>query len=131
MSDIEHARALLRLARRDFNALVGMEQSSLVADEIFGFHAQQAIEKTMKALICQQGQIYPLTHDLSRLMSLLVGLGVDMDRYGLLDQYTVFAVEARYLESDPDQNEPLDRAAVIATVQALLEGADVVLAASD
>jgi HEPN domain-containing protein len=123
MSDLEQARSLLRLARRDFNALVGMEQSPLFADEIFGFHAQQAIEKVLKALICQLGATYPVTHDLGRLISVLAPLGVDIDPDTHLARYTVFAVEARYLESAPEHDEPLDSTAVIATARALLDSA--------
>ena len=49
MRDIEHAGSLVHLAQRDLNALIGMPESPLFADEIFGFHAQQAIEKALKA----------------------------------------------------------------------------------
>ena len=50
MADLEHARSMLRMAHKDFNALVGMRENSLFADEIFGFHVQQAVEKALKAL---------------------------------------------------------------------------------
>jgi len=50
MDDFEHGRAMLRLAHKDFNALTGMLDNSLFADEIFGFHVQQAVEKAVKAL---------------------------------------------------------------------------------
>jgi len=38
------------------------------ADEIFGFHAQQAVEKGLKAWICLHGIEYPFTvlQDLSK-----------------------------------------------------------------
>ena len=49
MADLEHARSMLRMAHRDFNALVGMQSNLLFADEIFGFHVQQAVEKGLKA----------------------------------------------------------------------------------
>lgn len=38
MADFEHARAMLRMAHKDFNALTGMLDDALFADEIFGFH---------------------------------------------------------------------------------------------
>lgn len=44
MGALEHARGLLVMARKDFDALRGMIDNPLFADEIFGFHAQQAIE---------------------------------------------------------------------------------------
>ena len=43
MSDPKQARLLLTAAERDFTALRGMEDATVFADEIFGFHAQQAI----------------------------------------------------------------------------------------
>lgn len=44
MSALEHARGLLVMARKDFDALFGMVDNPLFAEEIFGFHAQQAID---------------------------------------------------------------------------------------
>lgn len=51
MSDLEHGRELLEMARSDLNALRGMVDpaSPYFSDEVFGFHAQQAAEKSMKA----------------------------------------------------------------------------------
>ena len=49
MHAADHAQDLLRMARKDFDALRGMLDHPLFADEIFGFHAQQAIEKSLKA----------------------------------------------------------------------------------
>lgn len=49
MADLERARAMLRMAHKDFNALIGMQDNPLFADEIFGFHIQQAVEKALKA----------------------------------------------------------------------------------
>ena len=48
MSVPELVASLLTVARKDFDALRGMENNDLFADEIFGFHAQQAVEKTLK-----------------------------------------------------------------------------------
>jgi hypothetical protein len=57
MSDLEHARSLLGKARDDVNALRGMVIPALASsheffsDEVYGFHAQQAAEKCLKAWI--------------------------------------------------------------------------------
>lgn len=45
----EHSANLLVMARKDFDALRGMVGNPIFADEIFGFHAQQSIEKAFKA----------------------------------------------------------------------------------
>lgn len=45
MRDIKQAHAMLRMAHKDFAALIGMARDvAAFADEIFGFHAQQAGE---------------------------------------------------------------------------------------
>ena len=63
MADFEHARALLRMAHKDFNALTGMMDNAVFADKIFGFHVQQATEKALKIWLCVRGIAYPPTHD--------------------------------------------------------------------
>lgn len=120
MSDIEQAKSLLRLARRDFNALLGMECSPLFADEIFGFHAQQAIEKALKAWLCSKNLLYPLTHELTRLLVLLEKAGAEIQAFVELDEFTAYAVEARYAEGDPDDTS-LDRMDAIRKIGALLD----------
>lgn len=41
------------------------------------FHCQQAIEKLMKALLCERGVEFPRTHDLLLLLKLLLESGVE------------------------------------------------------
>ena len=45
MSDIKQARTLFGAATRDLVAIRGMFDPEVFADEIFGFHVQQAAEK--------------------------------------------------------------------------------------
>ena len=49
MSSLEHARKMLVMARKDLKAIEGMEDAETFSDEIFGFHAQQTVEKALKA----------------------------------------------------------------------------------
>ena len=116
----EHADNLLVMARKDFDALRGMVENPLFADEIFGFHAQQAIEKTFKAWLAQLDVEYPLTHDLSRLLLLLEESGQDVTDYWPLVEFNVFAVQARYESGLMAQEEPLDRKLIIASIDQLL-----------
>jgi len=55
MSDLDHARQMLVIAKRDLKALGGMLDSDVFAYEIFGFHAQQTAEKALKAWISALG----------------------------------------------------------------------------
>jgi len=120
MADFEHARALLRMSHKDFNALTGMLDNALFADEIFGFHVQQAIEKGLKAWLCACGIAYPPIHDLARLLTLLEKTGADVEQFWPLVQFTIFAVQARYEDGFADLDEPLARAIEIDNVRALL-----------
>ena len=71
MNDIDHAHDLLKLARVDLKALTGMNDIEIFAEAVFGFHAQQAIEKGLKAWLASLGTSYPKTHDLRLLLVLL------------------------------------------------------------
>lgn len=132
MRDIKQAGVMLRMAHKDFAALIGMSRDTVAfADEIFGFHAQQAVEKALKAWICLHGIEYPFTHELARLMTILKSDGEDMEEFWALDQYSVFSVQARYEEGDAALDEPLDRDAVIVEVQTLLDWVGRVMPADD
>ena len=120
MADLERARTMLRMAHKDFNALIGMQENPLFADEIFGFHIQQAVEKALKAWLCIHNDTYPITHKLSRLLALLETRGIEVNAYWPLVQYTIFAVQARYEEGITELDEPIDRKTEIRNVRALL-----------
>ena len=120
MSGHEHASALLMMARKDFDALRGMIGNPLFADEIFGFHVQQAVEKTLKAWLAVRSVEFPLTHDISRLLGLLEEAGVDVGLFWPLVEYTVFAVQARYEAGLMESDALIDRPAAIRAVNDLL-----------
>ena len=102
MSDPEHVRTLLEAAERDISALRGMHDTVVFADEIFGFHTQQAVEKLFKAWLALLGEIYPLTHDLDLLLDLLQEREASAARFRNLVEYTPFAVQFRYDAIEPD-----------------------------
>jgi HEPN domain-containing protein len=119
MRDLEHARMLLGLARRDLRALEGMRSAEVFADEIFGFHAQQVVEKALKAWLSLAGTEYPKTHDLKLLLTLLQDSGCDITPLWDLVEYNAFAVQYRY-EAFEAGEDPLDRDAVVGQVRALI-----------
>lgn len=46
MRNYDRAKAMLDMAKKDLRALEGMKvEKDTVVDEIFGFHAEQTIEK--------------------------------------------------------------------------------------
>ena len=120
MSDRKQARELIEAAERDLSALRGMEDAGVFADEIFGFHVQQAVEKSFKAWLALLGEVYPLTHDLGDLLTLLITRDDDASRFEELIAYTPYAVRLRYTGTEP-RRQPLDRGTILPRVEALLE----------
>lgn len=119
MSDSKQARVLLEAARRDLRALEGMRDSAVFADEIFGFHAQQAAEKLLKAWLAIEGVLYPRTHDLDHLLRLLEQHGAQLSGFEDLEEYSAFAVQLRYEAFDTDA-EPLDRDVALERIRRLV-----------
>ena len=121
MRDPDYARLLLGMARKDLRALESMLDPDVFAEEIFGFHAQQAAEKSIKGWLTLIGRSYPRTHDLGALLELL-----EVPRESVpsvaweLVELTDFAVQLRY-ESFEYDDEPLDRPSVVRQVGILVE----------
>ncbi|MEO5327061.1 MAG: HEPN domain-containing protein [Magnetococcus sp. THC-1_WYH] len=119
MNGIDHAQDLLRLARADLRAMTGMRDPDVFTEAIFGFHSQQAVEKGIKAWLAALEVLFPLTHDISRLLLLLEKQGVNMTELWDWVELTPFAVEHRYAWM-PDEEAPLDRDDLINRVNGLL-----------
>lgn len=94
----EEAEQLLAAAQRDrtgFRILLRDAESPV---EIVLFHAQQAVEKLIKAVFSLNGVTYRRTHDLAELNELAArnGIAVPIDRE-LLVRLGPYGVEFRYL----------------------------------
>ena len=117
MSDIDLARLMQTKAKQDLSALRGMMDKTIFAEEIFGFHAQQAVEKSLKAWLALIGVNFPLIHDLEELFALLKDQGQAVpDIFQSLVDLTDFSVQFRY-DSYIDFEDELDRDEVIEKVQ--------------
>jgi HEPN domain-containing protein len=127
MKDNEHAHMMLNMARRDLKALEGMKDPEIFVVEIFGFHAQQAVEKALKAWLSAAGAAYPKIHDLEELFALLKdhGATVPAEYLALLD-LTDFAIQFRY-DSYADCEDEIDRHELILKVTALLNHVETLL----
>jgi HEPN domain-containing protein len=79
MKETELAHSLLTSAQKDRKAIRNMTDPDLFEDEVFGLHAQQAVEKSLKAWIALLGGQYPFVHDLDALLNTLQKLGADVD----------------------------------------------------
>ncbi|HEX2275353.1 MAG TPA: HEPN domain-containing protein [Acidimicrobiales bacterium] len=82
---------------------------------MLGFHAQQAVEKSLKAVLASREIEFPRTQDLTLLFSLAERHGVAAPRdLAEADALTPWAVEFRYEES---LGKPLDRDAALHLVE--------------
>lgn len=109
------AALLARKATEDAVALREFEGNLNIADSILGFHAQQAIEKWLKAILAGKGVDFEYTHDLRRLVELLEDIGITLPFItGEIVMYTEFAVPLRY--EDLLDAEPLDRGAAVTLI---------------
>ena len=78
MVELDHARQLLKIAERDLRAASAMVDSNIFTDEIFGFQAQQAVEKCLKAWLTSAGVEYPKIHDLDELFQSVSDTGTQI-----------------------------------------------------
>lgn len=85
----------LRNARSDL-ALAGMRKTKAVLYEHLCFHAQQAAEKALKAVLVAEGIRFPRTHDLAYLLDLLPSHATVPPSLIDLALLTKFAVLQRY-----------------------------------
>lgn len=94
---LEEAWRSLRLADRDikaFDILRGDPEAHL---SIVGFHAQQAVEKSLKAVLFMHQIEFERTHDLVKLARLLGGQGIKVPaEEAQLRRLTPFSVTFRY-----------------------------------
>ncbi len=92
------------IAKADSDLLAGQLLSKNGPYDIVCFHAQQAIEKLLKALLAFYDQPLPRTHDLEELQRLVLAARASKELAGLdLFEASDYAVMARYdLQFWPD-----------------------------
>ena len=120
ISPAEDALLLLAIVRRHLRSL-GLTLDPAYPDEDWGFTAQQAVEKLLKAWIVLADRRPPRVHDLEDLVALA---GQQLDP--LLLELQVFAVEARSEEGPFPL--PAPRQELLALVEAELERCERIVA---
>lgn len=106
--DADLAALLARKAQEDATVVREFGANPDISDGIIGFHAQQAIEKWLKAAMALHGIRQARIHDLGRLLQILEKEGVALpENASRLDELTIYAVPLRY--DDLLDAEPLDR----------------------
>lgn len=115
----ELARELLAAAESDAKALENMLDPEAFDDRVFGFHAQQAVEKALKAWLNILRGSHPFTHDLALLLHALDECGAKIEHCWDFADLCAYAVRFRY-EALLDDEEPLNRQRLLADVRALM-----------
>ena len=120
------AARFVRKAGSDEIALAKLTDDPDVPDDLIGFHAQQGLEKLLKAALAHAGVAPPHIHDLGELVARLADVGLSAPVSASEARALVpWAVEFRY---DDVLDERLDRAAARQAVADLREWVDGLLA---
>ena len=125
MELLERAELLLAKAKDDKTLLDEIILNEKVRDEIIGFHAQQAAEKLLKALLMAKNISYRRTHDLRELIDLIRDNDIEFPE-SLMEIRTLspFAVEFRYDYIPLEEEEEFNRQKALEMVQQLRKWVD-------
>lgn len=108
MKNRKLAEKFLRKADQDMTVLKKWRKDPDIAEEILGFHAQQAAEKMLKAVLAYKGIEFPPTHRLTDLIDLIKEHSIILpDKLEDVRFLTPFAVEFRY-DIYEEVEEPFD-----------------------
>jgi HEPN domain-containing protein len=95
--DFEFARVLLRKAEQDEVVLAKLLNDTSIADEMLGYHLQQAVEKRLKAVLALNDIEFKHQHNISYLVALLDSGGVELPPCReQIEELTPWASKARY-----------------------------------
>ncbi len=104
---IDLARQFLAVAQNDIKAFQRLADDVDIADASVGFHAQQAVEKCLKAVLALRSIKFRRKHDLHELLELFEQHSLPLPPMSdVLDELNPYAVTLRY---DLLDVEALDR----------------------
>jgi HEPN domain-containing protein len=101
--ELDLAEQLLRRAADDEAAAKALLSVKSVTDAIVAQHAQQGVEKAIKATLASQDIEFPFIHDIAGLMILCTNAGIQVpEQLRDADQLTPYAGALRYGEEGID-----------------------------
>jgi HEPN domain-containing protein len=119
MKQRELVLALLHKASQDEAVMSRLLPDADIDDEVIGFHAQQAVEKSLKAWLTHKGIDYPRSHSLETMLGLLNAQGLGLPPHlDDVSQLTPFATVFRY--EDMPFSVSFDRPAAMILVRGIL-----------
>ena len=113
---LEFADEDLKLARH------GLTLTGEVPYRLIAYHAQQCVEKILKAFLVFHGIDFPYTHNISRLMELCADHGDWMNEVQEADELTPFAITTRY----PGEDEKVSREEALRAIEIAAKVRDIV-----
>ena len=120
-------RRLIRKAAADLAAARALADDPDQADEVVGFHVQQTVEKSVKAVLAWLQIDYPLTHDIDFLVRRLTKSDVPVPEALLEARWvSMWGVVTRY----EDIETVLDRVEAIEVATVAIEWASEVVPAT-
>ncbi len=126
---LDLARVLLARAVDDETLVRKVNSDTDVADAIVGFHAQQAAEKLIKAVLAARGVVFMKSHALGYLIGLVEENDIEAPaELSEADVLSPWAVEFRY---EGDEPPALDRLAALSLVEKLRTWAETEIKAKD
>lgn len=116
------ARVLADKAAADEAAVEGYADDPKIRDEVFAFHAQQAVEKRLKSVLAMRGIEFERTHNLAYLLRLLADNDIpEPPGSSDLAALTPWATNLRYEDTT---ERTVDRATTRRLVEAVHKWAD-------
>lgn len=114
----EEALLFLRMVERDVEAFQVLKQAPTVHISRVCFFAQQAVEKSLKAVLILNGVELRKTHDLEKLVALLLDINITppytSETFGRLNPY---AVTLRYDDTEIERISRADIEEIVNTTQ--------------
>ena len=107
----ELVQTLLKKAETDLLNATILRDSNQGNPEGIGFHVQQAVEKSLKAILVFHVIDYPRTHSIAGLAQLVSDNNIDLpDAFLDSNRYTSYARDLRYDEIGPNEEFNFDEA---------------------
>lgn len=124
MSLDDQITQFLRKAEADEAAMRLLAAAPRADVAIIGFHAQQAVEKRLKALLCFRKVAFPRTHDIQTLIDGLFRSGITVPaEIEAAVELTPFAVTMRY-DDVADESDLPEIGRLLALTAAVREWVD-------
>lgn len=79
MSQFNESKLFLKKSLEDIALMNKIVNDSEISDSIFGFHAQQAVEKLLKSILSFKKVEFPKSHDLLFLFELTIGCNLNIN----------------------------------------------------